>query len=103
MKEFILSAVGRVIIFVVCYAVVFGLILGASALENPVIVMIVMIPLIIFGWRFINWITPSMFIWMSWTGWLIYFIIKLMVSVLLGAFIVPYHAAKYVLSIFDNA
>ena len=45
---------------------------------------------IIAGWRFLNKITPQYFLFLPIIGWLIYFIVKLFISGLLGVFILPY-------------
>lgn len=37
-----------------------------------------------YGWHFLNKITPSMFLWMSWFGWVVYFLLKFFLSVFVG-------------------
>lgn len=103
MRAFLASALGRLVMFIVCYAVAFGIVFGvaalASSMDIPLLMLIVLVPIIICGWHFIDWLTPAMFVWMSWAGWAIYFVIKLMASCFLGFFIAPYHIAK---AICDN-
>lgn len=103
MRAFLASMLGRLVMFIVCYAVAFGIVFGvaalASSMDIPFLMLIVLVPIIICGWHFIDWLTPAMFVWMSWAGWAIYFVIKLMASCFLGFFIAPYHIAK---TICDN-
>lgn len=46
------------------------------------------------GWSILTKITPSMFLFMSWFGWLMYFLIKLILSMLIGMFVTPYKIYK---------
>ena len=43
-----------------------------------------------YGWRVLNMITPSFFVWMPWIGWLIYFIVKVAVAAFVGVFAMAY-------------
>lgn len=43
-----------------------------------------------FGWRFLNKITPNIFLFLPLVGWLIYFGCKLMLSICIGIFVAPY-------------
>ena len=54
--------------------------------EAPLIVMLVFA---IFGWRALNKIQPVMFLWMSWPGWVLYFLIKFILSYIVGIFLGP--------------
>lgn len=47
-----------------------------------------------YGWRVLNMITPSMFIWMPFIGWVIYFIMKAVISALIGIFVLVYRLIK---------
>jgi hypothetical protein len=48
------------------------------------------------GWSILNNITPSMFLFLSWFGWLMYFFIKFALSVLIGMFVTPYKIYKII-------
>ena len=52
------------------------MIVGIVVIKNPAGVLLAGIP---YGWSFLNKITPAMFVWMSWIGWAVYFLVKLMV------------------------
>lgn len=45
---------------------------------------------LIAGWRFLNRITPEYFLFLPIIGWLIYFMVKFMISGFVGIFILPY-------------
>ena len=48
------------------------------------------------GWRFLNRITADYFLFLPIIGWLIYFVIKFLISGFLGIFILPYRIYKNV-------
>ncbi|MCB2339061.1 DUF2180 family protein [Clostridium estertheticum] len=48
------------------------------------------------GWSILSKITPNMFLFMSWIGWLIYFMVKLAIAVLIGMFVTPYKIYKII-------
>lgn len=48
------------------------------------------------GWSILTKITPNMFLFMSWFGWIIYFFIKLMLSMFIGMFVTPYKIYKII-------
>ncbi len=48
------------------------------------------------GWRFLNRITADYFLFLPIIGWLIYFMVKLLISGFLGIFILPYRIYKNV-------
>ena len=47
-----------------------------------------------FGWRALNKIQPSMFLWMSFAGWIVYFFVKFILSALIGFFVAPFEIGK---------
>lgn len=48
------------------------------------------------GWSILTKITPRMFLFMSWIGWVIYFFVKCMLSAMIGMFVTPYRIYKVV-------
>ena len=46
------------------------------------------------GWRFLNRITADYFLFLPIIGWLIYFVVKFLISGCLGVFILPYRIYK---------
>ncbi len=43
-----------------------------------------------YGWRVLNRITPNIFVWMPFVGWLIYFGCKACLSAMIGMFVMPF-------------
>ncbi|MCC8112236.1 MAG: hypothetical protein LIO74_11840 [Ruminococcus sp.] len=101
MIGFFTDFIGRILLYVISYIIMLGLILALAGISQ-VCAVIYLIAGVLFGWRFINFITPNMFIWMPLKGWLIYYIVKLFVAAFIGMLIVPYHLAKYVVALFDG-
>lgn len=60
MRAFLASMLGRLVMFIVCYAVAFGIVFGvaalASSMDIPFLMLIVLVPIIICGWHFIDWL-----------------------------------------------
>ena len=46
------------------------------------------------GWSILTKITPSMFLFLSWGGWIFYFLLKFMIAILIGMFVTPYKIYK---------
>lgn len=53
---------------------------------------------IVAGWKSLTMIQPNIFLIMPLVGWVIYFVIKGLISLLLGIFILPYRIAKFIIS-----
>ncbi len=54
------------------------------------------------GWRVINMIQPSMFIWMPLVGWIIYFVIKFIIAYFVGLFVAPYTIGSKIAETLNN-
>ncbi|MFC7373082.1 hypothetical protein ACFQPF_15690 [Fictibacillus iocasae] len=48
------------------------------------------------GWSALNKITPNIFLFMPLMGWVIYFLIKLGLSMVIGVFVLPFQVMKIV-------
>ncbi|BBF43864.1 hypothetical protein lbkm_2552 [Lachnospiraceae bacterium KM106-2] len=48
-----------------------------------------------YGWKALNRITPNVFLWMSGMGWLVYYLTKLFLAIMIGMFALPYTLIKY--------
>lgn len=57
------------------------MIIGIIVIKSPGGVLLAGIP---YGWLILNKMTPNMFIWMSWIGWIVYFLIKLVLAYIIG-------------------
>lgn len=42
------------------------------------------------GWQFLNKITPSMFLFLSFAGWVVYFLVKTILSFMIGFIALPF-------------
>lgn len=54
------------------------------------------------GWSALNRITPNIFLFMSWIGWIIYFIIKLTIAMIIGMFVTPFKIYGIVKGLSDS-
>ncbi len=79
------NEVKKTMIFNIAISVVL-MIVGIVVIKSPAGIMLAGIP---YGWSILNRITPSMFLWMSWVGWLIYFGIKLVIAYFIGIIALP--------------
>jgi hypothetical protein len=77
MGIFSFNGVGDWIIGIIAYIV-----LGIAVVAIPV------------GWKSLNKITPSFFIWLPFIGWVFYFVIKLCLSFVVGLFVLPVKTVK---------
>lgn len=57
------------------------MIIGIVFIKSPAGILLAGIP---YGWSLLNKITPSMFLWLTWVGWIVYFIIKLVLAYIVG-------------------
>lgn len=96
-KTFWKSSSARWVITAILYIVVFGGALFCDAFLSTYLPdgfeLLVIIPGAVFayfGWKALNRIQPSMFLWMSWTGWFIYVFVKFFLSLLIGMFVTPW-------------
>jgi hypothetical protein len=52
-----------------------------------------------FGWSVLNEIKPNIFLFMSFVGWIIYFVVKIALSMFIGMFIIPYKIVRGLLKV----
>lgn len=57
------------------------MIVGVAVIQSPGGVLLAGIP---YGWSLLNRMTPNMFLWLSWIGWIVYFLIKLVLAYVIG-------------------
>ncbi len=93
-KSFLKGSGGRIVITIIFAVIIWGLVLGGVAAEIPILTAIIAAVCAYFGWRILNAIQPSMFLWMSWVGWLFYFVFKFLLSVVIGLFVAPFSLGK---------
>lgn len=86
----------QIVVTFILYVIVFGTVAAGASNDNLYLTWGVILVCAFFGWKALNKIQPSMFLWMSWTGWLFYFFIKFLLSTMVGVFIAPYKIGQYI-------
>ena len=97
--QFLASVGGRVVSTIVFAAIIYGILMAALQTENTVLLGIVLLGCGYFGWQSLNKITPKIFLWMPLAGWAIYFLVKGLLSIIVGAFIAPFWLGKKISSV----
>ena len=102
-QNFFKGSGGRILITAISALVIWGLMVVFIYSDIYPIVLIIAGVCAFFGWRALSRIQPTMFVWMSWVGWLVYFAVKFFLSVAIGFFIAPFVIGKKIgESIHDN-
>lgn len=97
--QFLASVGGRVVLTIVFAAIIYGILMAALQTDNTVLLGIVLLGCGYFGWQSLNKITPNIFLWMPLAGWAIYFLVKGLLSIIVGAFIAPFWIGKKISSV----
>ena len=95
-KQFLVSSFGKLTMIVLFAAIVVSLILVGLHSDSMAVLAITLLACAIFGWKALNKITPEMFLFMSLGGWAIYFLIKALLSIFIGAFVAPFQISKMI-------
>ena len=95
-KEFLGSSIGKVCLILVLYVLIWGIMLFiVNVFENMEYIGLVYALIFgIFGWKALNRIQPSIFLIMPLGGWLLYFVIKGVLAVVVGIFVAPFIISK---------
>lgn len=97
-KEFLCSGIGKAGMIIVFYAVIFLLVLLIGQIfeggGGEYVALVLMLVFAVFGWKALNKIQPDIFLFMPIVGWIIFFVIKGVLSVLIGIFVAPFVIAK---------
>lgn len=101
-RNFLLSGWGRIVMIVVFYLIIFGILVGLTAVDAVEVAGVVAIALAVFGWRALDRITPDMFLFLSCTGWIVYFALKGILSIIIGVFVAPFVIATWITNIIQN-
>lgn len=92
--KFLASVGGRILLTVIFAGILWGILFAMLETDNTVILAIALLGCSYFGWRALARITPDVFLWMPIASWLIYFLVKGLLSVFIGAFIAPFWIGK---------
>lgn len=87
---FLASTAGKWLITAVCVVLIFGILIVGLQSDSMVVLGITLFACAYFGWRALNSITPDIFLFMSIGGWAIYFLIKGLLSIIVGVFVAPF-------------
>lgn len=96
LKHFLATTAGRVVVTIVTAVLIFGLILLAAEIEFMPLVFLVFAVCTYFGWKALNFITPNIFLIMPVVGWIIYWLIKGVISFFVGCFVAPFQIGAMV-------
>lgn len=104
LKELICSPVGKAGLIFILYVVIFSLILLLSQLfeGGGIGFAILMVLFIYFGWNALNRLTPDIFLIMPVGGWVIYYIVKLLLAAVIGIFVAPFVIAKKITAVIQQ-
>ena len=103
------SPIGKILFFVIYFVLFLGLMAfvmykvedgSKVAMGVGVAYAVIALP---FGWRALNRITPDVFLIMPIIGWLIFFLIKGFLSLLIGGFALPFVIVKAFSDVTSNA
>lgn len=101
--EFFASKAGKVVVTVLGMVIIYGILFAALESSSTVVLGITLFACAFFGWRALNRITPQIFLWMNLSGWVLYFLIKGLLSIFVGAFVAPFQIAKLISdSVYEN-
>lgn len=95
-KEFLAGKLGKLAVTIISALIIWGSMVAATATNSTVLAFVVAGICGYWGWRSLNRITPDIFLWMSFTGWIIYFFIKGALAVMIGVFVAPFAIGKKV-------
>lgn len=94
-RNFLASNAGYYAISFVIAIIIWGIAIALWTSQGE-LALIVILACAVFGWKALNSIQPAMFIWMSWTGWIIYFCVKFILSAVIGLFVAPFKIGKLI-------
>lgn len=100
--KFLTTPGGRVAMTLFFAVVVFLLIFFAVMSDVDIMMFAVVAICGFFGWKALSRITANLFLWMSWVGWLVYFILKGFLSVMIGLVVAPFQIAKMISNSVSN-
>lgn len=73
LKTFLASPLGKAVVTIVFAVIIYGITFPVTAMDAEYIALGICILCGYFGWKALNRIQPSMFLWMNITGWIMYF------------------------------
>ncbi len=93
-KRFLCSKLGKVAMILIMYIIVLLIVMAIINTEADIILVPLILILAVSGWKALTKITPNIFLIMPIGGWLIYFLVKGVLSIAIGPFVFPFVVAK---------
>lgn len=84
--NFFKTTAGQVVIIAICYAVTLSIVLLLPDTLGAVIALMC----VYFCWKALDRIQPVYFLWLPIFGWIIYFLVKVIISYMIGLFVAPF-------------
>ncbi len=102
-KEFLLSSAGKAVVILLVAILIFGIMMLAVDNDWGFIAWPMVIACGYFGWRALNMITPDVFVIGTMGFWFLYYVIKGILSVLIGVFVAPFQISKMICNAIYNS
>ncbi len=93
---FLGSMIGKWVITAIFAAIIYALFIVGIQSGIEALVVVLIAGCAYFGWKALNRITPQIFLWMNFMGWVIYFIVKFMLSAMIGVIVAPFKIGKMI-------
>lgn len=95
-RSFLLSKTGNIVMIAVLYMIFLAIMVESIDLIDkfPAVSFAFALAIAFCGWKSLTRITPSIFLVLPIVGWIIYFVIKGFLSVIVGSFTAPLFIAK---------
>lgn len=102
-KNFLTSKTGYYGMIALLYLIIWGIMVALTSCDATVMAFIYIAIYSYFGWGALNKITPNIFLFTPIIGWVIYFVVKFVLAIIIGMFVAPFQIAKKITSaIQDN-
>lgn len=103
-KNFVCSPSGKIVLIIALYALTMLITVPIMEFfeDTPVVILLFAVAFGYFGWKALAKITPDIFLIMPIGGWAIYFLIKGILSCIIGIFVMPYIVAKKITSVIQE-
>ena len=95
-KNFFASTLGRVVVTIISAVIIYGLILVGLNSDAGIIFWVTFLGCAYFGWKMLNRLTPDIFLILPIGGWVIYILIKGLLSAIIGALVAPFQIGKMI-------
>lgn len=99
---------------ILCILSILGMSISGAAFENfgvnseimegvvTALSLLISVLWIVCGWKALTFITPDIFLIMPLIGWVVYFMIKGFLSLIVGIFVAPYYISKTITKTMRN-